>query len=123
MTTSPTPSRLARLSLILGIAGWAVWCLYFIIFSVFISGGFDFGSALNTETAGYALALGGPLVASVFTILFTVASVIVGIQALRKGDPQRGMAFAGLAMSLLCLVPYLLLVIWLVVSGIQNGGF
>ena len=125
MTTTPEQqpsSRLARLSLILGILGWMVWCVYFVVFGIVIGGGMNFGSQLDTESMGYLVALGGPLITSLFTIVLTVAALVVGIQALRKKDPRRGMAITGIILSLVCLLPYLLFFILLLVSGLFKSG-
>ena len=121
MTASPKPSRLARWSLILGMLAWAVWCVYFVIFSIMLNGGTDFGTGLDTETLGYLVVLGGPLITSIIAIFLPLVGLILGIRALIKRDPQRGTAIAGLVFSLACLLPYLLFFLLLAFSGIGNS--
>ncbi len=113
-------SRMGRISLIMGILGWMVWCVYFVVFGVVIGGNMGFGS-LDSESMGYLVALGGPLIASLLTILFTISGLTTGILALRKKEPQRGLAIGGIILSLMCIIPYLLLVVLLLASTMLGG--
>jgi len=103
---SPRPSKLSRNSLLFGIAGWSVWCLYFVVFAFLLSGVFG-----DDELAGFAVVLGGPLIASLLTLVFTTIGAVLGLKALRKRDPKRGLAFAALGINLICLCPFFLFLI------------
>jgi len=121
-TDSPKPSRAARWSLIIGVLSWTVWCVYFVVFSIMLQGGTDFRTGLDSEALGYAVIFGGGLIASIISVLIAVIGLIAGIRALRKKDPQRRMAFAGLFFSIACILPYLLFLILLPLSGLFSGG-
>ena len=56
-------------------------------------------------------------------ILLTIAGVILGILALRKQDPKRGLAIAGLVLNLLCVMPYCLLFLLIALGGISTADF
>ncbi|HEY2980659.1 MAG TPA: hypothetical protein VGJ22_05725 [Anaerolineales bacterium] len=111
---SPAPSKLGRLSLILGALIWIAWCLYFILFAILIEGN------QGSEETGYALVLGGGTVLAILTVLLGIASIVFGILALRKKDPKRGAAIAGLALSLICLAPYCLFAVFVLIGGLQD---
>jgi hypothetical protein len=119
MQSTEKPSRLGTLSFILAIAVVVLWCVYFILFAVMTEGGATFG--MDSETAGYAIVLGGGVVMAVLTILLTLAGIITGILALRKGDPKRGLAITGLVLNFLCLAPYCLLLLLVTFSGIPTN--
>lgn len=121
-TDSPKPSRAARWSLIIGILAWSVWCVYFIIFAAMIEGGTDFGSGLDAQALGYIVIFGGGLAASVISVLIAIIGLIAGIRALRNKDPQRGMAIAGLLLTIVCILPYLCIILSLPFSGLFSGG-
>lgn len=84
-------------------------------------GGLNFG--MDDETAGYTLIFGGGAVMAILTILLASAGVVLGILALRKKDPKRGLAIAGLALNFLCLAPYCLLSILALIGGISTADF
>lgn len=113
MTTSPKPSRLAVLSLVFGLILWVMWCLFAIIPGVLAE-----NNALD-EASGYLIYLGGPLVLGVLTLILGIAGVVLGIQALRKRDPRRSLAIAGLALNLICLCPFILFALLLVIGGVS----
>ncbi|GAB4150213.1 MAG: hypothetical protein Fur0021_12380 [Candidatus Promineifilaceae bacterium] len=46
------------------------------------------------------------------TVLLSLAGTILGVVALVKKDLRRGMAIAGIIINLLCLLPYLMLFIF-----------
>ncbi|KAA0263027.1 MAG: hypothetical protein HS100_08700 [Anaerolineales bacterium] len=60
---------------------------------------------------------------AILTILLASAGVVLGILALRKKDPKRGLAIAGLALNFLCLAPYCLLSILALIGGISTADF
>jgi hypothetical protein len=120
-TQTAPPSKLARISLIFAAIGWLVWCLFLLVTMVFLGGAEQLGNTTDVETMGYAVFLGGPLITSIFTIIFTLVGLVTGIMALRKKDAQRGMAIAGLLMSLACIVPYFLFFILLGISAITSN--
>lgn len=118
MQSPEKPSRLGILSFISAILIFVIWCIYFIVFAATIEGGLNFG--LNDETAGYMVVFGGGVLMAVLTILLTVAGIILGVLALRKGDPRRGLALAGLILNLLCLLPYCALFAFTALSGMSS---
>ena len=113
-TENSKPSRLALISLILGIVIWFLWCsLYGVLGTLAESGKLS-------ETAGYAGFIGGPLVLGVLTLLLGIPGVILGIQAIRKQDPKRGLAIAGLALNFICLCPFLLILVLMLAQGVSS---
>ena len=113
-TENSKPSRLALISLILGIVIWFLWCgLYGVLGTLAESGNLS-------ETAGYAGFIGGPLVLGVLTLLLGIPGVILGIQAIRKKDPKRGLAIAGLALNFICLCPFLLILVLMLAQGVSS---
>jgi hypothetical protein len=114
MTTSPKPSRLAVLSLTFGLILWVISCSFMLIAGLLAD-----QNKLD-ETTGYALFLGGPIVLGALTLILGVAGVVLGIQALRKGDPRRNLAIAGLALNLICLCPIILLALVMLISGASS---
>lgn len=121
METSEKPTKLGTISLILAIVVILLWCIYFILFAAMTEGGVNFGT--DSETAGYALVLGGGTIVIVLTILITLVGIILGIMALRKKDPKRGLAIAGLVINFLCFMPYCLFFILLAVGGLSTTDF
>ena len=103
METIEKPTKFGTISLILAIIVVVLWCVYFALFMAMTEGGVTFGT--DSETAGYALVLGGGTIMMVLTILLTLAGIILGVLALRKKDPKRGMAIAGLVINFLCFAP------------------
>jgi hypothetical protein len=110
----PRASKLGRLSLIFGALIWIAWCVYFVLFMVMI------GSNPADEGIGYTLIFGGGGILAILTVVLGIASVVLGVLALRKKDPRRGAAIAGLALSLICLAPYCLFGIFILIGGLQN---
>ncbi|MFN8413255.1 MAG: hypothetical protein U0Z26_12780 [Anaerolineales bacterium] len=115
------PSRLAVLSFSLAMFVFILWCIYFVLFAVMTEGGANFG--MDSETAGYAIVLGGGTVMTILTVLLTLAGVILGVLALRKQDPKRGLAIAGLVINFLCFAPYCLFFVLLVFGGVSTADF
>jgi hypothetical protein len=106
MELSEKQTRFGTISFILAVIVILLWCIYFILFAAMTEGGVTFG--MDSETAGYAIVLGGGAVMMVLTILLTFAGIILGVLALRKKDPKRGLAIAGLVINFLCFAPYCL---------------
>ena len=121
MQSPEKPTKLWTISFILAILVAVLWCIYFILFAAMTEGGATFG--MDGETAGYAIVLGGGAVMAVLTILLTIAGVILGILALRKQDPKRGLAIAGLVLNLLCVMPYCLLFLFVALGDISTADF
>jgi len=120
MQSPEKPSRLGTISLILAILVVVIWCIYFIIFAATTEGGLNFGT--DSETAGYAVVLGGSVVMMVLTILITLSGIITGAIALRNKDPKRGLAIAGLVLNFMCFAPYCLILIFIAFSAIPTGS-
>ena len=113
MTTSRKPSRLAVLSLVFGLILWVMWCLFVLIPGILAE------QNLLDETIGYAIFLGGPILLGALTLILGIAGVVLGIQALRKSDPRRSLAIAGLVLNLICLCPFILFALLLVIGGVS----
>lgn len=120
MQSPEKPSRLGIISFILAILVVVVWCIYLIIFAATTEGGLNFGT--DSETAGYAVVLGGSVVMMALTILLTLSGMITGALALRNKDSKRGLAIAGLVLNFLCFAPYCLLLIVIAFSAIPTGS-
>ena len=113
-TESSKPSRSATLSLILGIVIWLMWCgLYGTLGIMAENNTLDEGTGL----AGFIL---GPVVLGILTFIIGTAGVVFGIQAIRRQDPKRGLAIAGLVMNFICLCPILLLIGFMIATGISS---
>jgi glucan phosphoethanolaminetransferase (alkaline phosphatase superfamily) len=110
----PRATKFGRLSLIFGALIWIGWCVYFILFTVLL------GSDPGDEGLGYTLIFFGGGILSLLTVLLGIASVVLGIISLRKKDPKPAAAIAGLALSLICLAPYCLFGIFILIGGLQN---
>ncbi|GJQ36479.1 MAG: hypothetical protein JETCAE01_24890 [Anaerolineaceae bacterium] len=121
MQSPEKQTRLGTISFVLAILVLLIWCLYFILFGAMTEGGFNFG--MDDETAGYTLVFGGGAVMAILTILLASAGIVLGILSLRKKDPKRGLAIAGLALNFLCLAPYCLLSILALIGGISTADF
>ncbi len=121
LTSTEQPrSRLATLSFVLAMIVIVLWCIYFILFAAMTEGSLTFGT--DSETAGYALVIGGALMA-VLTVLLTFAGMVIGIFAIRKHDPKRGLAITGLVVNFLCFAPYCLFFMLLVFGSISTADF
>jgi bacteriorhodopsin len=121
MQSPEKPTRLGTISFILAIIIVVLWCIYFTLFAAMTEGGLTFGT--DSETAGYALVLGGGTVMAILTVLLTLAGIILGIMALRKGDPKRGLAITGLVLNFLCFAPYCLLILLIAAGSISTADF
>jgi len=53
-------------------------------------------------------------------LILGIAGVILGIQALRKSDPRRSLAIAGLALNVICLCPFILFALLLLIGGASS---
>lgn len=120
MQSPEKPSRLGTISFILAILVVVAWCIYLIIFTATTEGGLNFGT--DSETAGYAVVLGGSVVMMVLTVLLTLSGIITGALALRNKDAKRGLAIAGLVLNFLCFAPYCLLLVLMAFSAIPSGS-
>ncbi len=114
MTTSPKPSRLAVLSLVFGLILWVMWCLFVLIPGILAE------QNLLDETSGYAIFLGGPLVLSTITVLVGSGGLLLGIRAIQNKDPRRNLAIAGLALNLICLCPFFLFALLMLIGGLST---
>ena len=115
------PSRLSVISIIIPILVLIGWCAYTVGFGFLIEN----SSQLDTgdgELLGFAYLLGGAVLGMVVTVLLLLAGLILGIVALRKKDSRRNLAIAGVAVNLLCILPYLALFVFMLVSELQTGG-
>lgn len=111
---APRPSRLAIFSFVFGIVLWLLWCAFYGILGLMAE-----NNSLS-ETAGYAGFLIGPIILAVITLALGIAGAIFGIQAIRKQDPKRGLAIAGLVLNFICLCPFLLLFVFVLISGVSS---
>lgn len=119
MQLTEKQTRLGTISFILAMIVIVLWCIYFTLFVAMTEGGANFGT--DSETAGYALVLGGGTVMMVLTILITLAGIVLGILALRKKDPKRGLAIAGLAINFMCFMPYCLFFGLVILGGLSTA--
>ncbi|MBK7450003.1 MAG: hypothetical protein IPJ47_11465 [Anaerolineales bacterium] len=117
MQSPEKTTKLGTISFILAIIVVVLWCIYFALFAAMTEGGATFG--MDGETAGYAIVFGGGVVMAVLTVLLTLAGIILGVMALRKADPKRGITIAGLTINFLCFAPYCLLLILIAVGSIS----
>ncbi|MBV6397534.1 MAG: hypothetical protein HFACDABA_03148 [Anaerolineales bacterium] len=113
-TASPKPSRLAVLSLVFSLILWVMWCLFVLIPVILAE------QNLLDETTGYAIFLGGPILLGALTLILGTTGVVLGIQSLRKGDPRRSLAIAGLALNVICLCPFILFALLLLIGGASS---
>lgn len=111
MSHESKPSRLAVISTVLGIIIWLLWCGFSLVMGILAE-----SNALD-ETTGLAGFIFGPVVLGIITLIAGIAGVVTGIQALRKGDPRRGLAIGGLVMNFICLCPTLLTVGLMLAAG------
>lgn len=121
METNEKPTRLGTISFVLAVAVIVLWCAYFVVFAATTEGGLTFG--MDSESAGYAVVLGGGVIMAALTILITLAGVITGLLALRNKDPKRGLAIAGLVINFLCFAPYCLGLILVAAGGLSAADF
>jgi hypothetical protein len=111
---TPKPSRLAVLSFVSGILLWFLWCLLYFGLGIMAE-----ANSLSEE-AGYAGFIFGPIVLGVITLGLGLAGVLLGIQALRRKDPKRGLAITGLVLNFICLCPFILLVAAMLAVGVSS---
>ncbi|MFN3491943.1 MAG: hypothetical protein ACK40V_06960 [Anaerolineales bacterium] len=105
-TENSKPSNLALVSIILPIIILLVWCAYVITFGALTENTTD-------EASGFAMIFGGGAFISGATIALSLAGIILGVIAMRKNDSRKRMAIIGLVINLLCLLPYILLLVFL----------
>ncbi len=116
MTTSSVQprSRLAVLSFVFGLVLWFLWCALFGTLGVLAE------TNNLSESAGLAGFIMGPVILGVITLGVGIAGTVLGIQAIRKQDARRGFAIAGLALNFICLCPFLLLLVFVLISGVSS---
>lgn len=122
MESNPKPTKLGSISFALAMLIVLLTCIYFGLFAAVTEGGMTFGME-DGETAGYTVILGGGLLLSILTFLISLVGVILGILALRKQDPKRNLAIAGLALNFLCFAPYCLSLLLFALGGISTADF
>lgn len=93
---------------------WFLWCALYGTLGILAE------TNNLSESAGYAGFLIGPVILGVITLGLGIAGAVLGIQAIRKQDPKRGFAIAGLALNFICLCPFLLLILLMLVSGVSS---
>jgi hypothetical protein len=117
MTTSTEtakPARLATLSFIFGISLWFLWCAFYGTLGVLAE------ANKLSEEAGYVGFILGPAILGIITLGLGIAGAVLGIQAIRRNDPKRGLAIAGLALNFICLCPFILIMF---ASLVYGAGF
>jgi hypothetical protein len=115
-TTSPEQphSRLAVLSFVCGLVLWFLWCALYGTLGILAE------TNNLSESAGLAGFIIGPVILGVITLGLGITGAVLGIQALRKQDSRRGFAIAGLALNFICLCPFLLLLVFILISGVSS---
>jgi len=117
-TEDPKPSRLAIISIILPVVILLVWCVYIVLFGVLTE---NTANTPDNEITGYAmLFFGVPLVGGV-TVIFSLVGIVLGVMGIRKKDSRKNVAMAGLVVNLLCLFPYLFLLVILLISATSRS--
>ena len=117
-STGQKPSRLATISMIMPFVILIVWCVYSLVFGALTST--SSGDTVQDETAGFALLLLGAPLAALLTVAISVAGLVFAAIALRRRDPRRALAIAGLIVNFLCLLPYILFGIALILNAIPS---
>lgn len=105
---------MAVLSFIFGLVIWFLWCALYGTLGILAE-----TDNLN-EYSGLAGFIFGPVILGLITLGLGMAGAVLGIQAIRKQDPKRGLAIAGLALNFICLCPFLLLIIVMLISGVSS---
>jgi hypothetical protein len=114
-TSSEQPrSRLAVLSFVFGLVLWFLWCALYGTLGILAE------TNNMTETTGLAGFIIGPVILAVITLGLGIAGAVLGIQAMRKQDPKRGFAIAGLVLNFICLCPFLLVLVFVLISGVSS---
>lgn len=121
-TENSKPTRLGTISFALAMLVVLLACIYFALFAAVTEGGMTFGME-DSETAGYTIILGGGLVLMILTFLITLVGTILGILAIRKKDPKRGLAITGLVLNFLCVAPYCLFLLLIALGGLSTADF
>jgi hypothetical protein len=122
MQSNEKPTRLGTISFALAIVIVLLGCIYFILFWAVTEGGMTLGME-DGETAGYTVILGGGLLMVILSAVISLVGVVLGILALRKKDPKRNLAIAGLVLNFLCFAPYCLGFVLFAVGGISTADF
>jgi hypothetical protein len=107
-------SRLAILSFVFGLVLWFLWCALYGTLGILAE------TNNMTETTGLAGFIFGPVILGVITLGLGIAGAVLGIQAIRKQDPKRGFAIAGLVLNFICLCPFILLLVFVLISGVSS---
>jgi hypothetical protein len=107
-------SRLAVLSFVCGLVLWFLWCALYGTLGILAE------TNNLSESAGLAGFILGPVILSVITLGLGIAGAVLGIQAIRKQEVRRGFAIAGLALNFICLCPFLLLLVFVLISGVSS---
>jgi hypothetical protein len=114
-TSSEQPrSRLAIFSFVFGLVLWFLWCALYGTLGILAE------SNNLSESAGLAGFIIGPVILGVITLGLGITGAVLGIQAIRKGDPKRGFAIAGLILNFICLCPFLLVLVFVLISGVSS---
>jgi|GEM_PF-2431358 magnesium-transporting ATPase (P-type) len=114
------PTKLGTASFVLAIVVAILWCIYFVVFGLTIEGNLTFGT--DSETAGYMLILGMGVL-GILTILITFTGIVLGILAIRRQDPKRNLAIAGLVLNFLCFAPYCVFFIMFAFGAVSSSDF
>jgi hypothetical protein len=107
-------SRLAVLSFVCGLVLWFLWCALYGTLGILAE------TNNLSESAGLAGFILGPVILGVITLGLGIAGAVLGIQAIRKQEVRRGFAIAGLALNFICLCPFLLLFVFVLISGVSS---
>lgn len=122
MQSNEKPTKLGTVSFALAIIIVILACIYFVLFAAVTDGGMTLGMR-DSETAGYTVILGGGLLLMILSAVISLIGVILGILALRKQDPKRNLAIAGLVLNFLCFAPYCLFILFFALGGISSADF
>jgi hypothetical protein len=107
-------SRFAVLSFVCGLVLWFLWCGLYGTLGILAE------TDNLSESAGLAGFILGPVILGVITLGVGIAGAVLGIQAIRKQELRRGLAIAGLALNFICLCPFLLLLVFVLISGVSS---
>lgn len=117
---SSKSTKLGTTSFVLAMVVVILWCIYFVLFGLVIENKITLGT--NSETAGYMMII-GMLVLGILTMLITLTGIMFGILALRRQDPKRNLAIAGLVLNFLCFAPYCAFFILVALGSISSSDF
>lgn len=112
-------SKFARASVILGFSAIVPWCLLCTALIVIVSlNERNPAPAMSPAESNFLTFLFlGPAIASVLSIVMTVAGMTLGILALRKKVANSNTAIVGIVINLICLAPFCLVGINLLFAG------